>query len=75
LGNRNVEDQDLAGRTGMVSCFGAAGSFLSRFDIWITRLRLKFFGEAATGIEGGRVTYIDGDIDSLGWKCNIRSLH
>jgi hypothetical protein len=41
---------------------------------WRTRLRLKFFGGAATGIEG-RVTYIDGDIDSFGWKCNIRSLH
>jgi hypothetical protein len=33
LGNRNVEDQDLAGRTGMVSCFGAAGAFFSRFVI------------------------------------------
>lgn len=74
MGNLNVEDQDLAGRTGMVSYFAAAGSFFWRFDIWRTRFRLKCFGEAATGIEG-RVTYIDGDVDSLGWKCNIRSLH
>jgi hypothetical protein len=56
LGNRNVEDQDLIGRTGMVSCFGAAGSFFSRFDIW-TRFRLNFFGEAATGIEGASHIY------------------
>lgn len=53
LGNRNVEDHDLAGRTGMVSYLGAGGTFFSRFAILGGRdFRLKVFGEAATKSRG-----------------------
>jgi len=43
LGNRNVEDQDLAGRTGMVSCFGAGEAFSSRFVILEDAIQAQSF--------------------------------
>ena len=58
LGNLNVEDHEVAGRIGMVSCFGAGGTFFSRFAIFRGRaFRLKSFGEAATKVRGASHVY------------------
>jgi hypothetical protein len=43
LGNRNVEDQDLAGRTGIVSCSEAEESFSCRLAIRRTRFQAQRF--------------------------------